>query len=90
MLTKASMLMRGLKSDGEKQWLGSRPSLAGSHPVIGPSSSSPAVIYAFGHGHCGLTQKCYNNSTPRRDCNIGKTKRRSATVPSRSILTIAK
>jgi D-amino-acid dehydrogenase len=25
-------------------------------PVIGASKATPAVIYAFGHGHLGLTQ----------------------------------
>ncbi|MDX8450469.1 NAD(P)/FAD-dependent oxidoreductase [Mesorhizobium captivum] len=37
------------------QWLGFRPSLPDSRPVIGPSVKSPNVIYAFGHGHLGLT-----------------------------------
>ncbi|TPI29991.1 FAD-dependent oxidoreductase [Mesorhizobium sp. B3-1-9] len=37
------------------QWLGFRPSLPDSRPVIGPSTKSPDVVYAFGHGHLGLT-----------------------------------
>ena len=37
------------------QWLGFRPSLPDSRPVIGPSARSPNVLYAFGHGHLGLT-----------------------------------
>ncbi|MGB3539390.1 MAG: FAD-dependent oxidoreductase [Mesorhizobium sp.] len=37
------------------QWLGFRPSLPDSRPVIGPASNNPNVIYAFGHGHIGLT-----------------------------------
>lgn len=36
-------------------WLGFRPSLPDSRPVIGPSSASANIIYAFGHGHLGLT-----------------------------------
>ncbi len=36
--------------------MGFRPSLPDSLPVIGPSRASPRVIYAFGHGHLGLTQ----------------------------------
>ncbi|MCE8017635.1 FAD-binding oxidoreductase [Halomonas sp. MCCC 1A17488] len=36
-------------------WLGLRPSLPDSLPVIGPASSLPGVGYAFGHGHLGLT-----------------------------------
>jgi D-amino-acid dehydrogenase len=36
--------------------MGQRPSTPDSLPVIGPSPQSPQVIYAFGHGHLGLTQ----------------------------------
>ena len=37
------------------EWLGFRPSLPDSRPVIGSSRGSPRVIHAFGHGHLGLT-----------------------------------
>ncbi|MFI4988701.1 MAG: NAD(P)/FAD-dependent oxidoreductase [Alphaproteobacteria bacterium] len=37
------------------QWMGHRPSLPDSLPVIGPSRRSPDVYYAFGHGHVGMT-----------------------------------
>ncbi|QKC82694.1 FAD-dependent oxidoreductase [Mesorhizobium sp. NZP2077] len=37
------------------KWLGFRPSLPDSRPVIGPSPGNPNIIYAFGHGHLGLT-----------------------------------
>jgi glycine/D-amino acid oxidase-like deaminating enzyme len=37
------------------RWLGFRPSLPDSRPVIGRSCSSKNVICAFGHGHLGLT-----------------------------------
>jgi len=36
-------------------WMGHRPSMPDSLPVIGPSRTSPDVIYAFGHGHVGMT-----------------------------------
>jgi D-amino-acid dehydrogenase len=36
-------------------WMGHRPSLPDSLPVLGPSRTSPDVIYAFGHGHVGMT-----------------------------------
>jgi len=36
--------------------MGFRPSLPDSLPVIGPASTEPRVLYAFGHGHLGLTQ----------------------------------
>ena len=37
------------------KWLGFRPSLPDSLPVIGRSRRSASVIYAFGHGHLGMT-----------------------------------
>ena len=36
--------------------MGFRPSLPDSLPVIGPSRASRRIIYAFGHGHLGMTQ----------------------------------
>jgi D-amino-acid dehydrogenase len=36
-------------------WMGHRPSLPDSLPVIGPSRATRDVIYAFGHGHVGMT-----------------------------------
>jgi D-amino-acid dehydrogenase len=36
------------------KWMGHRPSLPDSLPVIGRSRRSPDVIYAFGHGHIGM------------------------------------
>ncbi|HET6184435.1 MAG TPA: FAD-dependent oxidoreductase [Acetobacteraceae bacterium] len=41
---------------GGERWMGFRPSIPDSLPVIGPSRVTPRVIYAFGHGHYGLTQ----------------------------------
>ena len=38
------------------RWMGFRPSLPDSLPVIGPASRAPGVLYAFGHAHHGLTQ----------------------------------
>ncbi len=38
-----------------RTWMGFRPSLPDSLPVIGPSSGGPDIIHAFGHGHIGLT-----------------------------------
>lgn len=37
------------------EWLGFRPSMPDSLPVIGTATSCPRVTYAFGHGHLGLT-----------------------------------
>lgn len=56
MLEKAKRFMPGLKTEGGRQWMGYRPSLPDTLPVIGPSPVAPNVFYAFGHGHLGLTQ----------------------------------
>ena len=39
----------------DRDWMGFRPSLPDSLPVIGPSSGGGEVIHAFGHGHLGVT-----------------------------------
>ena len=36
--------------------MGFRPSLPDSLPAIGRARHTPRVVYAFGHGHLGLTQ----------------------------------
>jgi D-amino-acid dehydrogenase len=41
--------------DPDRTWMGFRPSLPDSLPVIGPSRAGNEVIFAFGHGHIGLT-----------------------------------
>ncbi|MCF8485783.1 MAG: FAD-binding oxidoreductase [Rhodobacteraceae bacterium] len=41
--------------DPDRTWMGFRPSLPDSLPVIGPSRGGADVIHAFGHGHIGLT-----------------------------------
>ncbi|MCK0207396.1 FAD-dependent oxidoreductase [Starkeya koreensis] len=56
MLKKAAAFLPGLRTGGGTQWMGFRPSLPDSLPVIGASRASPRVLYAFGHGHLGLTQ----------------------------------
>ncbi|WP_134680340.1 NAD(P)/FAD-dependent oxidoreductase [Paracoccus ravus] len=56
MLKKAKAFLPDLDTTGGTQWMGFRPSLPDSLPVIGHSRSSPRVTYAFGHGHLGLTQ----------------------------------
>lgn len=70
MLKKSEAVMQGLKTDGGKQWMGFRPSLPDTLPVIGRSSANPRVMYAFGHGHLGLTQ-CAATATLVRDLALG-------------------
>ena len=56
MLKKAQAFLPGLKPAGGVQWMGFRPSLPDSLPAIGRARHTPRVVYAFGHGHLGLTQ----------------------------------
>jgi D-amino-acid dehydrogenase len=56
LFAKAQRFLPGLRSDGATQWMGFRPSLPDSLPVIGMAPREPRVVYAFGHGHLGLTQ----------------------------------
>ncbi|PSJ61005.1 NAD(P)/FAD-dependent oxidoreductase [Pseudaminobacter soli (ex Li et al. 2025)] len=56
MLKKAQTFLPGLKPGGGVQWMGFRPSLPDSLPAIGAARATQRVIYAFGHGHLGLTQ----------------------------------
>ncbi|HET8596152.1 MAG TPA: FAD-dependent oxidoreductase [Castellaniella sp.] len=56
MLDKAKAFFPDLDTRGGTQWMGFRPSLPDSLPIIAPSPRHPAVLYAFGHGHLGLTQ----------------------------------
>jgi len=38
------------------EWMGHRPSVPDSVPVVSRSGKTPAVFYAVGHGHYGLSQ----------------------------------
>jgi D-amino-acid dehydrogenase len=46
----------GLNTEGGTEWMGFRPSTPDSLPVIGRSPTHANVLFAFGHGHLGLTQ----------------------------------
>ena len=52
----ASYYLDGLKTDNVTEWMGQRPMMADSTPVISASPRHRNVFYAFGHGHYGLTQ----------------------------------
>ncbi|MCB2109631.1 MAG: FAD-dependent oxidoreductase [Defluviimonas sp.] len=56
LLRKAEGFLPGLATSGGTEWMGFRPSMPDSLPVISPAGTSADVIYAFGHGHLGLTQ----------------------------------
>jgi D-amino-acid dehydrogenase len=52
----AERLLPGFDWPGATPWMGPRPSLPDSLPLIGPSHRHPGVLYALGHGHLGMTQ----------------------------------
>ncbi|MCE5972511.1 FAD-dependent oxidoreductase [Sinirhodobacter sp. WL0062] len=56
LVRKTVEFLPGFDPNGGTQWMGFRPSLPDSLPVISRSPRSDRVIYAFGHGHLGLTQ----------------------------------
>lgn len=56
MLEKAKIFLPDLDSADGKEWMGFRPSMPDSLLVIGYAKGSLNVVYAFGHGHLGLTQ----------------------------------
>ena len=56
LLQKAQKFLPGLNPSGGREWMGFRPSLPDSVPVIGRAPGGWSVVYAFGHGHLGLTQ----------------------------------
>ncbi|KFG68446.1 FAD-binding oxidoreductase [Microvirga sp. BSC39] len=57
MVQRLTRFLPHLQSEpAAKQWMGFRPSIPDSLPVIGPAGRDRRVIYAFGHGHYGLTQ----------------------------------
>jgi len=46
---------RGLRLEQPSIWMGHRPCLPDSMPVLGPVPDRPGLWCAFGHGHLGLT-----------------------------------
>jgi D-amino-acid dehydrogenase len=51
----AQRAMPGLKVEETSEWMGHRPALPDTIPIISPSSKMQGVWYATGHGHLGLT-----------------------------------
>lgn len=56
MIARARPFLPDAKFEGGTRWMGFRPSLPDSLPVIDRATASPRIVYAFGHGHYGLTQ----------------------------------
>jgi D-amino-acid dehydrogenase len=55
LLTRRGKQMLDLPAQPDQEWLGFRPTLPDSLPVIGFSMMSEYILFAFGHHHLGLT-----------------------------------
>jgi len=54
LLALAQEMFPGIDASNVSRWMGHRPCLPDSLPVIGPSPRAKGVYYAFGHGHVGM------------------------------------
>lgn len=55
LLPSAKRMLPTLDTREQSVWMGFRPSLPDSLPVLGFSATSKNVLYAFGHQHLGMT-----------------------------------
>lgn len=51
----AKQMLPGLNTQNASHWMGCRPTLSDSLPVISTAQDNGRVVYAFGHQHLGLT-----------------------------------
>jgi D-amino-acid dehydrogenase len=56
LVSNARQFVPGLDGTGVSEWMGQRPMMPDSLPVLGPLPGREHVVCAFGHGHYGLTQ----------------------------------
>ena len=66
LLSLAALYLPGLRAEGRTRWMGHRPTTPDSLPVIGRSPRRRDVLYAFGHGHIGLTARADDGPSDRR------------------------
>ena len=57
----------------KKNWIGFRPTLPDSLPIIGPSQKNKNIFYAFGHQHIGWTLGAITGKIINSLCNNLKT-----------------
>jgi glycine/D-amino acid oxidase-like deaminating enzyme len=55
LLAQATEAFPGLTARGSSVWMGMRPSMPDSVPVISTLDRVPRVVVAFGHGHLGMS-----------------------------------
>jgi D-amino-acid dehydrogenase len=55
LLTVVKRMLPDVDTTEQSVWMGFRPSLPDSLPVLGFSPNTDKVLYAFGHQHLGMT-----------------------------------
>jgi len=55
LLAQVKTLYPQVRTESFTEWMGHRPCMPDSLPVIGPAPGNPGVFLAFGHGHNGMT-----------------------------------
>ncbi|RWK60942.1 FAD-binding oxidoreductase [Mesorhizobium sp.] len=55
LVKRAKEALPDLRADDASEWMGHRPAMPDTVPIIGPSAKRRGVLYATGHGHLGLT-----------------------------------
>ena len=55
LVKRAQTALPRLRADDATEWMGHRPALPDTVPVIGPSARHRGLFYATGHGHLGVT-----------------------------------
>jgi D-amino-acid dehydrogenase len=55
LIRHAHDLLPGLTHGEPEYWMGHRPSLPDSLPILGPTPAYPGLYLGFGHGHFGMT-----------------------------------
>lgn len=56
LLSHAQKVVKQINAENATEWMGCRPSLPDSLPIIDRSKNVKQVCFAFGHQHLGLTQ----------------------------------
>ncbi len=56
LIQHAQRFLPGVAGASVTEWMGQRPMMPDSMPVLGPLPGRERVLCAFGHGHYGLTQ----------------------------------
>ena len=55
LVKRAREALPDLRAEKATEWMGHRPALPDTVPIIGPSAKHRGIFYATGHGHLGLT-----------------------------------